>query len=367
MTAERFIHDIQTFRQTHTSISLPAYDGWPESVHCFSTEEQEAILTALSAERPLLICGEPGTGKTQIARAVAVRLGRNFVSKTLNARTEIDDLYWTKDVVRRLADAQVLSATLGGWLASRPPEAEGGDLLARQIEDNPSFKNLSTLLDTRLAESRYVEPGVLWWGFNWANAEAVRNHGLRAPKPRAVWSTESSSAVVLLDEIDKADPVLPQALLEALGTGRFESPISGEYIYPADHAKPLVIITSNGERMLPQAFQRRCVVLRLALPEGHRLSTYLVELGRVHARQWGATQAELTELDEVLVACAERVVEVREATRAEARPGTAEYLDLLRAVYQASADPKQRVKDVQSLSQYVVNKYQTSASVGGYE
>lgn len=335
-------NDIAKLRKRLPPLLLPEYEGWSSSVHCFSEVEQGALRTALGADRPLLIRGEPGTGKTQVARAAAVVLERHFVSKTFNARTEIEDLYWSKDVVRRLADAQVISVKLGG-MTSIPEKMEAK-------------------LDEDLDERRYVEPGALWWGFDWENAEGIRKSGIRKNdvRERAPWVKESGavSSVILLDEIDKADPVLPQGLLEALGAGRFEGPVGGTPIRPSSKvARPLIIITSNGERELPYAFRRRCVVLKLSLPEGEKLKPWLVKLGAEHVKTWSDSAGTQEGEQEVLEACAQCVVEGRKAGRGRERPGPAEYLDLLRAVFAGSSDKSQRLKDVGELSTYVVNKY----------
>ena len=361
------VDDIQTLRTACSALDLPAYEGWDASVHCFSPEEQSALRTALSADCPLLICGEPGTGKTQIARAAAVLLQRHFVSKTLNARTEIENLFWTKDVVRRLADAQLWSVKLGGWTRPLPTDVSPEQVEAF-VKHDTHFQKVSHLLDTQLNDERYVHPGVLWWGFNWDQANQIREKGIRGEaRAQASWvpPEKPASSVVLLDEIDKADPMLPQGLLEALGTGRFEGLEAETYIAPADGvSKPLIIITSNGERDLPHAFVRRCAVLSLFLPTGDMLKQRLIYLGQSHARTW----TDCVPPDSsILEACADVLVTERDAIEApRERPGPAEYLDILRAVCHSTADGKQRAAAVQELAPYIVHKYRALATTDIY-
>ena len=193
--------------------SLPAFDGWPQSVHDFTLREVLAVKTALAARRPLLVRGEPGTGKTQLARAAAVSLGRHFLSQALDAHTEARDLFWTLDAVRRLSEAQIMAAAYSAvGIVSKPADVDAE----------------RERLEARLAESRFVQPGVLWWAFDWEGAKkqrlVARGDAERAEAP---WLNTATAVgtVILLDEIDKADPVLPNALLEVLSVGRFDGPV----------------------------------------------------------------------------------------------------------------------------------------------
>ncbi|MDY7096397.1 MAG: AAA family ATPase, partial [Acidobacteriota bacterium] len=145
--------------------------------HVFEQQDVEAVNAALAAGRPLLIRGEPGVGKSQLARAAAVKLGRAFVSEVIDARTEGRDLLWTFDAVRRLADAQMAGA--------RSRSDESGE----QLPD----------------EGHYVVPGPLWWAFNWSNAEAQAERAGEAAPPVPESCDPKNGVVLLLDEIDKAD------------------------------------------------------------------------------------------------------------------------------------------------------------------
>ena len=127
--------DIAILSEHTGAINLPEYEGWPQSVHDFAQNEVLALQAALASGRPLLIRGEPGTGKTQIARAAAVLLKRNFVSKTFDAHTEARDLFWTFDAVKRLAEAQVSAAKVSSL----------------KLDDSQDFLSISKYLDEKLA------------------------------------------------------------------------------------------------------------------------------------------------------------------------------------------------------------------------
>ncbi len=94
-------------------LELPAQGALPATVHVFDAESVDAVNAALAAGRPLLVRGEPGTGKSQLARAAAGGLGRPLVSTVIEARTEARDLLWSFDTVARLAEAQVQGALAG--------------------------------------------------------------------------------------------------------------------------------------------------------------------------------------------------------------------------------------------------------------
>jgi MoxR-like ATPase len=284
-------------------VRLVSEPGIPEQVHVFDDPRDRsrlAVKSALAAGRPLLVRGEPGVGKTQLAAATAKALGRPLVSCVVNARTESTDLLWHFDSVRRLAEAQVCGV-LG--------------LTAEQ-------------LDQKLHVTRFVEPGPLWWGFDWNGAKMhAEAHGFDVP-PVGDDVDPDKGRVVLIDEIDKADSDLPNGLLEALGSGRF-TPQGCPTVAMSDPA-PLVIVTTNEERVLPDAFIRRCLVLHLSLPDNvDELITLLEKRGREHF-------PKIT--DDLLTKAAKLLVEDRRGAPIP-KPGQAEFLDLLRAV-QKLADQK---------------------------
>jgi len=221
--------------------NLPAVSTWRKSVHVFDERSAQAIRSALAAGRPLLVRGDPGTGKSQLARAAAKVLGRKFLSQVVDAHTEIQDLWYRFDAVSRLGNAQVLSVT-------------GKD------------KDVDEELDPR----HYLSPGILWWAFAW---ESAVTHKCKHPmfKPDEIDTGDHNQGVVLLlDEIDKADADLPNSLLETLDNGKFTVPwLHNTVGVDADSKipRPLVIITTNEDRQLPGAFVRRCLVLDLSLPQ----------------------------------------------------------------------------------------------------
>ncbi len=272
-------------------------------------ELQLAVEVALTTGRPLLLRGSPGSGKSSLAAFVARNLGWRYYDHVVTSTTRARDLLWRFDAVRRLSDAQ-----------------------ARRRED--------PLPD----DHRYFEPGVLWWAFD---PESARRRGAPADTgaPRAVdpggeinETRDQGRAVVLIDELDKADPDVPNGLLvplasisfrvEELGVEVTRSAIPAEDRQQAPLSPLLVVITTNEERDLPPAFLRRCVDYTLPDPDWRRLAT----IGRLHlgAEQQGELGPEDLALLETL---AKRVEKMRDQARerAERPPSTAEYLDAVRA------------------------------------
>lgn len=251
----------------------------PRRVHLFDDKEVDAVEAALRAERPLLLRGEPGGGKSQLAEAVAKEMGWKFVKQTVDGNTDPDDLKWTEDTVERFSRAQ---------FAAHPN----------------AFEDLEAMT-AGLDRKNYVKPGVLWEAFDWTMAHS----GSNAPE----------RVVVLIDEIDKADSAVPNALLEALGSAEFTPP--GHDTVTAQ-VWPLVILTTNEDRPLPPAFLRRCLVHRMDPPR-EKLDEWLLERGR-------ALFADAPE--EILKDAANVVIKDRKQASQLPRPGLAEYLDLLRAL-----------------------------------
>jgi MoxR-like ATPase len=136
--------------------SLAASPTTPEQVHVFDRREIEAVNAALAARRPLLVRGEPGIGKSQLARAVAKAMGRAFLQHVVDARTESRDLQWHFDAVARLADAQLMGALGRG---------EGQDETQALDESQAPVRARD-----RLAIQHYIHPRALWWAFDWDSA-----------------------------------------------------------------------------------------------------------------------------------------------------------------------------------------------------
>lgn len=250
-------------------------------VYVYDGKITMAVNAALAAGRPLLIEGPPGSGKSSLALDVARKLGWWYYERVVTSRTSAQDLLWEFDALRRLNDAQASRTKV------RPKQA-------------------------------YVEPGVLWWVFDPKGAEAqgLKTTPVREDPGKAFG--KKREAVLLLDEIDKADPDVPNDLLVPLGSGRFEVKETGT---PVERKRAFfLVITTNGERDLAPAFVRRCVRLKLEHPDEQRL----VEIAQRH---FNGLHEELYQ------PLASWVVKSREAVKQRGlrQPSTAEFLDAIRA------------------------------------
>jgi len=317
--------------------------------HIFNEADCYALWAAYSAGRPLLVRGKPGTGKSQMARAIAEQLGWAFVSEVVRGGTELSDLHWHFDAIGRLGEAQ-----------------------ARGMQDNNGEKT------DKLDPVNFLAPGAFWWAFHWQSAQQqyikCATHLRPEPeKPDAnrqkakTWMPETGGVVLLLDEIDKAEPDLPNGLLETLGLYQFTAPYIDHPSRPTENINPvkadpsrlLVIITTNEERELPKAFVRRCFVHTLTMEESaepvnsddekplEKRQHWLMERGRLH---FGKQIAE-----PVYQLAAELLWKDLDASpHSQCPPGLAEYIDLLNAIKTLNhEDQQQRLKDI---AQYALNK-----------
>jgi MoxR-like ATPase len=301
---------------------LPAVGTWPEAAHEFVDREIWALNAAMTAQRPLLVRGEPGTGKSQLARAAADILGRAFVSEVVHARSECQDLQWRYDAVARLGEAQVI----------------------RSSEDAAE----------QLEHLRFLSPSALWWTFDWSGADKQWERcDVRQQRPETPTSWEpGDGCVLLIDEIDKAEADLPNGLLETLGNGAFGVPYVDKPVKMAKGVPPvLVMVTTNEERELPAAFLRRCFVLHLTLPgEKDDLVAWLVRRGEAH---FGGKCTE-----KVRVEAAEQLAGDRFAAGGYERfkPGQAEYLDMLRAVTTMEKSQKKQLEALAKIRDFALAK-----------
>lgn len=317
--------------------------------HMFNEADCYALWAAYSAGRPLLVRGKPGTGKSQMARAIAEQLGWAFVSEVIRGNTELSDLHWHFDTIARLGEAQAR-----GMLNN----------------DNDNFDRLDPI--------NFLAPGAFWWAFNWKTAQQRYqqcNCHLRPEpeqpdptRPQAqTWKPETGGVVLLLDEIDKGEPDLPNGLLETLGLYQFTVPYLDSPSQPAENINPiqadptrlLVVITTNEERELPKAFVRRCFVHTLTMEESpkpinadaenpieHR-QHWLIERGRLH---FGKNVAE-----PVYQLAAKLLWNDRDASpHSQYQPGLAEYIDLLNAVQDLNDDEQER--RLRAIARYALNK-----------
>src|SRR6266487_25890 len=180
----------------------------------------EAVDLAIYLKRPLLIKGEPGSGKTRLARAVAFELGFDYKSWHIKSTSRARDGLYTYDTVGRLRDAQLAAA-------GRLDEEK-----AARSDDPASYVH---------------------WG----------------PRGRAFKNKQRT--VVLIDEIDKADIDFPNDLLLELDERRFVVEETGEEVRAQPGAEPIIFITSNDEKDLPDAFLRRCLFHFVKFPDDKRL------------------------------------------------------------------------------------------------
>ncbi len=319
---KRFIQLPASFPLT---VRLPERSGHAASVHLVAKDDIQAVNAALACGRPLLVRGEPGTGKSQLARAAAELLGRAFVPFTVDARTDVHDVLYSVDVVARLAEAQIAGAPAPAGQATK------------SSQDRLDLRN-------------FVAPGPLWWALNLRSAiqqAKNANIGWRPGAPEG-WEADEG-AVILIDEIDKADSAVPNAMLDALGHGRFEVRGVGEVV--REGAAPLVIITTNEERALPDAFVRRCLVLRQVLPTDREpLIAELVQVGRAHFERVH---------ESVLKAAAGMVADDRaESLRLGlAPPGRAEFVDLVAAATEQTPETAAQMALLDAVRPFALDKH----------
>jgi len=273
-----------TAKELKTNAGQSIVDQTEAQNYVFDDKITLAVNVAMATRRPLLVRGTTGCGKSSLAPTVAVHLRRRFLSNVISSRSEARDLLWTVDELQRLRDAHA-----------------------------PQTAALS--LD------RYITPGVLWRAFD---PKSAYEQDLKIAPPGFVPVLDDCPAVVLLDEIDKADPDLPNNLLVPLGTLTFDVVPMGNFPVRAKRSDaPLIIITSNDERELPSAFLRRCVEIFIKEPDKDQL----VEIGARH----------FPKLKSLLMPVLNAIVDAKPKDwSGRELPVPAEYIDALRAVEEIS-------------------------------
>ena len=232
---------------------------------------EHAVDCALALERPLLVKGEPGTGKTLLAQAIAESIGLEIIHWPVKSTTRAQDGLYVYDTVQRLYDARF------------------GDGDVKDIR-------------------HYIKLGPLGRAF------------------------ESEKRVVLLiDEVDKADLEFPNDLLHELDRMRFVVGETGDEVVAKE--RPVVVITSNNEKELPDAFLRRCVFHFIDFPDVELMKRIV----RVHHPR----------IDEVLVDQAVvAFYELRDLPRLRKRPSTSELVDWIAVLKRAGIGEKRFVKEL---------------------
>ncbi len=214
-----------------------------------------AVNAAIALERPLLVKGEPGTGKTELARQISDALGVEMLEWNIKSTTKAQQGLYEYDAVSRLRDSQL------------------GDERVNDVRN-------------------YIKQGKLWQAF-----------------------TADNRVVLLIDEIDKADIEFPNDLLQELDKMEFHVYETGETVV-AKH-RPIIIITSNNEKELPDAFLRRCFFHYIRFPDTETMQ----KIVDVH---FPNIKTDL--LEEALT----QFYKIRETPNLKKKPSTSEVLDWLK-------------------------------------
>ncbi len=224
-----------------------------------------AVNAAIALERPLLVKGEPGTGKTELAKQVAAALGLDLIEWHVKSTTRAQQGLYEYDAVSRLRDSQL------------------GDERFNDIKN-------------------YIRRGKLWEAF-----------------------AADRKTVLLIDEIDKADIEFPNDLLQELDKMEFFVYETGETVR-AVH-RPIVIITSNNEKELPDAFLRRCFFHYIRFPDAETLA----DIVEVH---YPGIKKNLVS------AALSQFYEIREVPGLKKKPSTSEALDWIRLLVSDDVAPE---------------------------
>jgi MoxR-like ATPase len=251
------------------STTFRRFSGTPSYLTNESLEA--AVDCALALERPLLVKGEPGTGKTLLAQAIAEALGLDLIHWPVKSTTRAQDGLYVYDTVQRLYDARF------------------GDGDVKDIR-------------------RYIKLGPLGRAF-----------------------ASSQRLVLLIDEVDKADLEFPNDLLHEIDRMRFVIPETGDEVVATQ--RPVVIITSNNEKELPDAFLRRCVFHFIDFPDQELMKRIV----RVHH-----PKVDDAIVDQAVVA----FYELRTVPRLRKRPSTSELVDWITVLMQSGVGKERLIREL---------------------
>jgi MoxR-like ATPase len=229
-----------------------------------------AVNAAIALERPLLVKGEPGTGKTELARQIAAGLGLPILEWHVKSTTKAAQGLYEYDAVSRLRDSQL------------------GDARVHEVRN-------------------YIRPGSLWQAFD-----------------------AEGKVVLLIDEIDKADIEFPNDLLQELDRMEFFVYETGETVRAK--TRPIVIITSNNEKELPDAFLRRCFFHYIRFPDAETLA-------RIVDVHFPGIKASLVHT------ALTQFFEIRETPGLKKKPSTSEVLDWLKLLLNEDLAPEDLRRD----------------------
>ncbi len=250
-----------------------------------------AVNVALELGAPLLLTGEPGCGKTQLAASVAHKLGlANPLIFNAKSTSTARDLFYRYDSLRHFQDIQ--------------------------LEKARGFSEMTVDINN------YIEYGALGQAVLLSKADEFAKF-----LPNSLKERRPSRSVVLIDEIDKAPRDLPNDVLNEIELMEFRVPEINQIFKAAPAYRPIIIMTSNSEKNLPDAFLRRCIFCHIEFPKGEQLRQIVTS----RIREWSSFTPEM------LDAAIAKFEEIRKLALKK-KPATAELLAWIRVLDQLGHD-----------------------------
>jgi MoxR-like ATPase len=332
-------HDWQAFkgsgtpRSTDMELAPPLLDptafGGGDG-YVVSDALRDAVNVAIALGQPLLLTGAPGCGKTRLADAIAYELRLPKLSFHTKTTSTARDLLYTYDALRRFHDAQDVSKKTN-------------------VEQYIEYQalGLAIILSMDRNEANEILPEG-WFDDYFGDAPRDAHEEKRRARTEGWWPPRDrpTRSVVLVDEIDKAPRDLPNDLLDEFEGMRFEvrevdvqeleDRPRPRFAAPADR-RPIVILTSNSERDLPDAFLRRCVYYHIPFPDE-------AELKRIVERRLGLAELVNERTRTIVDAAVKEFLDIRERPL-DKQPATGELLAWLRVLQRLNldvSDPAQR-------------------------